>query len=431
MAMVAILNFPTQAQFDFTPTAIDWNAIALPARCELARNLMEQGEYVAASHELESALAQGGDAFSLHAMMSTTYLLSGDIIRAKAHLAAAHQLDARNPDLLALEGQFELALGDPLKGENLLEQLVAMVPESFEARMILARSYLQREEPDLAQSHLQALLSLSHGAPATLVKVMLARSKSLKGEYDLALLLAQEAFQEEPSLPETIREWGLALLHRERYQEAKPYLERSWAQGPKDPQLAFAMGVLHFHLRNWESAETYWRRGNQMNPLAYPMAQKLVGLYLATGHVDKGQAIVDAMRSQSPHRVESLMLEAHWARKLGELAKAKHLLVRVDRLPLNHEMDSDLKWEKAQLEFEAGRHHNCQKWIQALVQDGAWVKEATLLESRIAFYQSKVAESQRLQALAKQLPVQWPKAGALIAGLSSKMPIGMASRMSQ
>ncbi len=420
-----------RSQEGFEPTQVNWNAVTLPARCDLAKSLLDQGEYAAASHELEVALAQGGDPFSLHAMLSTTYLLERDIPRAKAHLQKAHEISPKNPDLLALEGQFELALGDRRRGESLLEELVAMQPGILEAHLILARSYLQREEPKLAKTHLDALKDLAGGSLATLVKVMDARRLGLQGLYPEALREAGEAYAEEPSMPEAIREWGLALVHSERYTEAKVLLERTWNSGPRDTPLAYALGEMHFRSRDWVAAQKYWEAGNHMNPLAYPVAQKLVGLYLATGQISKGQALVEKLRQEYPNRVESLLLETFWARKLGHFAQARHLLTRLERIPLSHDVTADIRWESAQLEFESGRHHNCQKLLTGLVKDGAWQKEAALLSARIAYYQNRVAEGERLQSLAQTLPMQWPKAGTLIAGSEFRRPVLSASRASR
>jgi tetratricopeptide (TPR) repeat protein len=426
MALVGPIASPSaQEAYEDVPA---WNSVGLNARFEVARSLLEQGEYAAASHELEIALAHGGDPFSLHAMLSTSYLLGGDLKRAKAHLSAAQVIDPENLDLLALQGQFELSLGDPRKGELLLESLVAKQPGTVEAHLLLARSYLQRESVAQAEPHLEALEPIVEGRAATLVKVMRARCYSLRGQLDLALDFAGQAVGEDAAMPEAGREWGLALLQAGRVTEAKPFLERAWRQGPQDPQLAYAMGEMAFRSHHWEAALTYWQQGHRMNPLAYPMAMKWLGLQLATGGAQAAETLVQELARLYPTRVEVALVQAFWARKQGRYAEAAHGLERLSRMPLSQEVRNDMLWEKAQLEFEAGRHKNSMKVVQGLISQGIWVREATLLQARLAFYRSEWHEGERLQGVARGLPVQWPKAGALVAGLSNPSPFKVASR---
>lgn len=405
-----------------------WNSIGLHARFELARTLLEQGEYPAASHELEILLVQGGDPFSVHAMLSTSYLLAGDIPRAKSHLAAAHALDPENLDVLALRGQYELTMGDPLVGESLLESLVARQPGTMEAHLLLARQYLQREAVREAAPHLETLASLAQGQAATLVKAMQARFHALQGEHDLAMKWAGEAYAEEPGMPEAIREWGLALAQMGRYGEAKPLLVRSWKQGPQDPHLAYALGEMAFRSKDWEAALSFWRQGHEMNALAYPMAMKWLGLSLATGGIAAAEDKVEALQKAYPHHAAVTLVAAYWARKRGRYAESGRLLERLSRQPLSAEMHHDVVWEKAQLEFEAGRHKNSMKLVKGLIKRGIWVKEATLLQARLAFYRSDWQEGERLQNLAKQLPAQWPKAGALAGKPTQPTPAKVAGR---
>lgn len=425
LATVGLQPSAAQEAYEDVPA---WNSIGLQARFELARTLLEQGEYPAASHELEILLVQGGDPFSVHAMLSTSYLLAGDIPRAKAHLAAAHALDPDNLDVLALRGQYELTMGDPLVGESLLESLVARQPGIFEAHLLLARQYLQREATQEAAPHLETLAKLAQGQAATLVKAMQARFYALQGEHDLAMQCAGEAYAEEPSMPEAMREWGLALAQVGRYSEAKPLLVRSWKQGPQDPHLAYALGEMAFRSNDWEAALGYWRQGHAMNALAYPMAMKWLGLTLATGGIAAAEDKVSELQKTYPHHAAVSLIAAYWARKRGRYAEAARLLERLSRLPISAEMHHDVVWEKAQLEFEAGRHKNSMKLVKGLIERGVWVKEATLLQARLAFYRSDWQEGERLQGLAKQLPAQWPKAGTLATKPSKPTPAKVAGR---
>lgn len=398
----------------------------LQARCDLARALLEKGEFAAASLELEKSLALGADPFTMHALLSTSYLMSGDLARAAAHLAAAHTLNPDNPDLLALEGQFELSFGNRHRGEALLEALVVKQPQTAEARLLLLRSYLQTEALEKAKPHLGYLLSLEEG-PFTLTTLVLkARYDGLSGKYEEALQAATEAYAREPGALEGVREFGLANLHMQRYEIAKPLLEHAWNAGPRDPQMAFALGELHFRLGDWEAAESYWKQGHRMNPLAYPMAQKLFSLYLATGRIASAENLLGNVQRLFPDRAESQLLHAFWARKMGQYAKADHQLLRLIRLGQQGELAADVRWEQAQLEFESGRHRNCEKLLKALIEKGEWVREATQLQAKIAFYRSENEAGSQLQAKAQSLPVNWPKTGSLLAVIRQGQSSGLA-----
>jgi|GEM_PF-5872142 len=406
------------AQGSFEDYEPNWSALNNQARYDLAHTLILQGEYSTASVELEKYLSRGGDPFSAHAMLSTTYMLAGDLARAKAHLAIAHGIDSENPDLLALEGQFEMAIGDRAKGESLLEKLVAIQPETEEARFLLVRSYLQREAVEKAKPHLMALIGSEDAENRVVAQILFAKYQAIQGRYGTALEYALAAHGQDPRNLEAVRELGMAYLHEQRYLQAKPLLEKSWSEGSRDPQLAFALGEMHYRSQDWEKAEAYWKWGHQMNPLAYPVAQRLVGLYLATGRPEKAKKIVEALNRHYQGKAESQLLEAYWSRKMGNTATAQHLLNRLDRQNHRGEIESQLRWERAQLEFAQGHHRDCESILQSLIESGEWVREATELKARIAFFHSEWDEGRRLQSEAKQLPLQWPKAGALLAGMN-------------
>lgn len=347
--------------------ALQQNPENLPARVMLGQVMLYQDQPRAAIKELERALAMGGDenliliplasAYmevvepekvitgilaeghspevdgQLHLLKAQAYLQLGDTRQAEEHYLNAGTLMPVNPGPLLGRAQLQLAKGRADKARRILDEAIALAPDSFDAWFFKATMDRDRRQfKDAIEAFEKALEidPLSGRALTARAAMWLDLGQVDKAREDLVAVSDLNVDTLEAIYLRTL------LMFREgRGEEAREELRasaddiRAIAEGyrSKLPNTMLMLGVVAFFEENYDEAVSHLTSFLSKIP-NHPGAKRyLAGAYLSLGEFREVVKIYrPSVRSEPPRDPMALSILAEAYRGLGDYAASEKYL---------------------------------------------------------------------------------------------------------
>jgi tetratricopeptide (TPR) repeat protein len=259
----------------------------------------------------ERALAQGGDAPALHAMLGMLHCRSGDLEKGVEHLRRARDLRPTDPvvarnlastlsqlgrysealeiitdelvesdkslQLLKLRGFLAQMADDFAVATGSYEQVVAASPDDWESWNNLGNARRAQDDFEGAVAAIRRAVELNSLSPP--VRLNFATALHQAGQFAEAEEQLRKMADDFPSDPKPLRE--LFGLRREQFreEEALEAIEEAVRRDPQDVELALGLASHRLMLLRHADAETAYRRVLEIEP-----GNKLAYLGVATAY---------------------------------------------------------------------------------------------------------------------------------------------------
>lgn len=160
------------------------------ALVNLATLAVQQGDEDAARRYLEEAIGKDPQALEPRLHLASLYMRKGDAAQSLSVLADIHPANARDPRLLGLRADAELAVGRYASARETLEDLQTLVPEDPRLHLALAKAYAGLGDTAKTRTELEAAVRLDPKFEPAIAA--LAQLAVQRGDVDDAAVRLQE-----------------------------------------------------------------------------------------------------------------------------------------------------------------------------------------------------------------------------------------------
>ena len=228
-----------------------WSVLAIVAMVDKDEKLVEKCESI-----LLPAAANSPDILNT---LATLDLNRGDLKTARKRLESILRINPKNAQALERILQLDIGESNRMLMENHVEQLLSMDPKNAFGNLILGSIQYARAEYELAEASYRTSLASQRSDRAL---NDLAWILQMKGDYEKALPLVEEAIALNKSNPSAWDTRGVVLMRLNRLEEAQQAFQQALSFRPGNPTF-----LLHI-------AQLYERKG--MNKEALKLADPLL-----------------------------------------------------------------------------------------------------------------------------------------------------------
>lgn len=263
----------------------------------------EKGQALAASGDLDAALAEFERAIAINPELTPAYLKAGDIYRerkeypmAEARYGRAAEIEPANFDAQYLHGLVLQLMNRVEESVRAYLRALAIRPDDFEANMNLGTAYLQLGEPGQALQFSQRAVRINpESGPA---RINLGAVYAALDRHEAAVIEYQQAAELMPEPdPRLLLNLADSLGRIGRYPEMVATLEQLVRTAPS-AEAWERLGAGRFRMRDYDGALDAFNRSLNHNPQYYPalngVAVCRLNAYLWSGKTDT-QALTDAV----------------------------------------------------------------------------------------------------------------------------------------
>jgi tetratricopeptide (TPR) repeat protein len=212
----------------------------------------------------------------------------------------------------------------------LREQLRAH-PEDVKVRRLLVRVVALTGDLAAARVELDELARrLPPDDPTPYIE--LGHALELVHRYDEALAAYDEASAVAPASPEGPREGGMRCARWGEAEAARPRLEEAVRRGAHDAETWHALGLVAFHLGDFEAAAAAYRAGATADPTRAESWLGLATIAVARGDAQGALVAYEGVLARRPHFAPAELGRAWALQKLGRAADASRALDRAEQL---------------------------------------------------------------------------------------------------
>ncbi len=178
--------------------------------------------------------------------------------------AIYHQLIERHgdsPNGLKVRNKLamlELADDNPKEASTLVDKVLSIDPNNYQALLTKARLLLRNDQQDLAIANLRTALKNNPNAVDALL--LLARTHLAAGRWTLAKTYYVRAIQARPEDTRTALEYAQLLLRKNKLDEVEQVLQPVLERHPANPDLLTAALLADIGQKRWEPASTRLNR---------------------------------------------------------------------------------------------------------------------------------------------------------------------------
>ncbi|HLG26021.1 MAG TPA: tetratricopeptide repeat protein [Candidatus Gracilibacteria bacterium] len=268
-----------------------------------------------------------------------------------AEYESASKLQPKKIEPLIEIGKLNFSGKDYLKARLTFEQALKITPDSIDASVMLARTYIAERktteakkilddmkihsqqskyyqgllaaaagESDRAKNLLHDVITIggnletserakialgaydefnfSQGGPDVHLKTLLGRSFDQIGEYDMAVAILIEVIKEKKDYRDAWILLGYAYLKTEKYQDSTDALMEARKLDPQKPETSFFLGLSYFGLQDLKKAAEFLElaKSNGFEPRVQ-VEQKLAEVYLQMQEYEKASLSYEAVLS--------------------------------------------------------------------------------------------------------------------------------------
>lgn len=275
----------------------------------LAALEQRKGNVAEAKKLIEQAMQKNPQAVAPPLLLGNYYLRQGQPQQALNLTREIRDSHPNHPNLIALAGKAQLALGEYYNAVKTFERLVKLQPESADAYYELAKSYSGARNPARVRGALDKALTLDpdHAGARFVMIGLLMR----QGDQEKANEYLQELKKTYPHHPEVIDLEAKLALQQNRPQQAIEIYQAARQRFPKSNRWPLSL------------AQVQWQ----------------------TGHLDAGLAILNAWLKDHPKDFEAQFVVANHYLLQGQDNQAKLAFAKLHELaPENALVLNNLAW---------------------------------------------------------------------------------------
>ena len=254
------------------------------ARFVLGKICLAEGDHVAATTELRTAIDGRPDWAQAHFILGSALMLQGETASARAELARAIELDAGLLEARRMLAKLHSSLGEH---EYVIEQARAYLsrrPDNTEVRVLLAQSLVRVGRPTEAVKELEGVSEENRGLD---VIFALGRLYLVQGQIEKAREFLLRANELSPNHSKVLASLTRIDYSLGKADEANARLEAAVKAEPDDAQLALLVGKTALSQRDVKAAEASFKRAIELDPDLLEAYQQLAALYHAQGRLDE------------------------------------------------------------------------------------------------------------------------------------------------
>lgn len=291
-------------------TALEKDANYTDARLELGDAYLNSGNFSRAEKEFQKVLHQKPSEISVKLKLAKVYIQQRQPEKALLELDSYHSSHAETSESAVLYGLAHGASGDLASAEDFFNKALQLDGKSIDARLNLAKVYLQKKNFEKARDYLRDLLSIdSQHIPSY---YLLASIENRSGQREAALkayqdILAVDAMQLEAlymsgilemdlgdldkaektvsklsssfaNQPAALRLKGMLLYRQGKFVEAVVPLQEA-LKTEQHPLSFFFLGLTYFSLQEFEQALSQFHKALDVNA-DFERARLLVAMTL-------------------------------------------------------------------------------------------------------------------------------------------------------
>jgi tetratricopeptide (TPR) repeat protein len=277
--------------------------------------LVQLGQFTQARAEADATLEKWPASLAAHIGKAETQLVDGDAPGALETLGQAAGVDA-DPMALTLRGRARLAMGDLTGARTDLDAAIAAAKDLVPA--LVARTWVDLRAGEAANA--------------------LADIEPVYGQHgdDPLVATAYAAALRQTGTPDKARE----VLQRVTTGPEGPALSSAWLE----------LGRLERDIGDYEAARKAY--GKAIGGRGVEAKLEAATLYIDDGDVASGRETLEALVKQAPNDGQILVQTARVRTLLGDLAGARELIARAEKL--GTAPPADLAREKARLALKGG-----------------------------------------------------------------------------
>jgi putative PEP-CTERM system TPR-repeat lipoprotein len=219
-----------------------------------AETLMQMGEYKDAEKEALGLIEAFPDDLGGYLLLSEVHTNAGNLAEAIMTMDKARKLQPRSSLVHALHGQLMLRKKAYKLAEASFEEVIHLEPEKpngfFFKGVVLEE---QGKTEEAIEAYGQALDKDPNYVPA--LNNLAYQMTQVPGKEKLALVLAMQAYTQDPQNPAVMDSMGYALLLNDRPKDAVRLLEQAAAQIQDEPTVSYHLALAHKAVGNTAAAK--------------------------------------------------------------------------------------------------------------------------------------------------------------------------------
>jgi len=302
---------------------------------EKAQDYLDRGELESAAIELKNALQLRPDNPEARRLLGLVYFESGDMPGAEKELLRAREfgvvdesilprlarallqqkkytdlqglsesrlsVDALKAEVLATKGLGRLRQGVPEKAEGLIDQSIALAPESPYVHLAKAEFLFSAQDFDGADEELQKALALDQDyAPAWSLLGMLQKNRGRLVEAETSL---SKAIEKRRLNSEDLLTRALVRIQLGNYESAQKDVDILKRQAPKLVGTQFAQGILDLQADRLQQAKVAFERALQLDEKQFLPKYYLALANLRLGNIEQADTYGEQVFAVAPRSI--------------------------------------------------------------------------------------------------------------------------------
>lgn len=282
----------------------------MPARMLKGEILIAKRDWNGALAVFDAIIAQEPKAEQAHYYKGLAHFSKGEMQVAKASLNRVIELDARNLQARLLLADIALRMRDVDSAERLSKEVIAELPDHYQAHAILGQTYLAKGQPAQAAEVFERMTALRQDDPQGYFQLGVARRMLKDDEGALAAL--DQALEINPKLMDVFSQIVSIYVGREDFTAAIDRCDAHLEQ-VKDSALHVAV-ISHLKGRVYgaqgkdAAAEAAYKVAIDTFENYMPPYFELAKVYWKRNDIDRAIGQYNAVLAQNPNQVQAHML---------------------------------------------------------------------------------------------------------------------------
>ena len=292
----------------------------------LARLYSSLGDFREAITFAESASEITGECYELSIFKAELYMKTGSTDKAKDELLSAVQIMDDLPAAHRLLGTIYAMEESHTRVLYHLNKLPLSYSDETSYCRELGTSYLALGHTSKAREWLEAAHRLDHQAVDVLTS--LGELELAEGEYGRAMSFGREIMALEENNSDGFRITGLALYHREAWEDSEELLRKALVTNPSNDQVRETLAQVRYNLKNYQGAIDLYPELNLLPTADFEKRILKARCYFAQGNLTKASDAVEEALEQCPYDTVALSLKAAICKGNNDLLLAETALNR-------------------------------------------------------------------------------------------------------
>ncbi|MEO8037116.1 MAG: XrtA/PEP-CTERM system TPR-repeat protein PrsT [Betaproteobacteria bacterium] len=253
-------------------------------------------------------------------LLTSAYLRSGQIPKAKEVLAALIKLDPDSIQTNTLAGQVAAASGDPTKASEYFKKAVAIDPKNTVSRTMLGASNMLRGEIQRGLSDLEAASAADSShieADVSLIQYFLSQK-----QFDKAAQAVDALAKKQPENPMTFTLRGGVLLAKGDQAGARKAFEEALARQPTFLPAASNLAALDLRDKKPKEAINRYREVLAKDPKQIDAALLLASLLQSQGNTEEVDQVIANAVAADPSNVSARLAQIGHLQQSGRKKEA-------------------------------------------------------------------------------------------------------------